>query len=101
MVGGHESTVQPDGSIYRHHFHVGVVGYVYYQLSGDSGSGNLVGPFKPRIASVGPDVGHAFTACGAQWYANLRGHWEFWAQNRVEGHAVYLTVSIPLQPAKK
>jgi hypothetical protein len=82
------------------HFHVGVVGYVYYQLSGDSGRGNLVGPFKSRVASLGPEVGYLFTACGAQWYANLRGYWEFWAQNRLEGHAVYLTVSIPLQPTK-
>lgn len=83
------------------HFHVGVVGYVYYQLSGDSGSGNLAGPFKSRVASLGPEVGYLFTAFGAQWYANLRGYWEFWAQNRLEGHAVYLTVSIPLQAPKK
>jgi hypothetical protein len=78
------------------HFQVGVVGYVYYQLSGDSGSGNHVGAFKSRIASLGPEAGYAFTACGQQWYANLRGYWEFWAQNRLEGHAMYLTVSIPL-----
>jgi hypothetical protein len=83
------------------HLHVGVVGYVYYQLSGDSGSGNLVGPFKSRVASLGPEVGYLFTAAGAQWYINLRGYWEFWAQNRLEGHAVYLTVSIPLQAPKK
>ena len=83
------------------HFHVGVVGYVYYQLSGDSGSGNRAGAFKSQVASLGPEVGYVFTAFGAQWYANLRGYWEFWAQNRLEGHAMYLTVSIPLQPPKK
>jgi len=29
----------------------------------------------------------------------LRGYWEFWAQNRVEGHAVFATLIIPLGPA--
>ena len=82
---------------------VGVVGYVYYQLTGDSGSGDLVGSFKSRIAAVGPEVGYAFTAAGLQWYANLRGYKEFWAENRIEGYAVYATLSIPLGggPKKK
>ena len=38
---------------------VGVVGYVYYQLTSDSGSGDKVGVFKSRIASVGPEIGCA------------------------------------------
>jgi hypothetical protein len=75
---------------------VGVVGYVYYQLTGDSGSGDHVRSFKSRVASIGPEVGYSFTAGGLQWYANLRGYWEFWAQNRLEGYAVFATLSIPL-----
>ena len=75
---------------------VGIVGYVYYQLTGDSGSGDRVGSFKSRIAAVGPEVGYAFTAGGLQWYANLRGYKEFWAENRIEGYAVFATLSIPL-----
>ncbi len=75
---------------------VGLVGYVYYQLTADSGSGDHVGSFKSRVASIGPEVGYAFTAGGLQWYANLRGYWEFWAQNRVEGYAVFATLAIPL-----
>jgi hypothetical protein len=27
---------------------------------------------------------------------NLRGYWEFWSENRLEGKAAYLTLSIPL-----
>jgi hypothetical protein len=48
-------------------------------------------------------VGYAFTAGGQQWYANLRGYKEFWAQNRIEGYAVFATLSIPLGggPKKK
>jgi len=72
------------------------VGYVYYQLSGDSGSGNRVGAFKSHIASAGPQLGYAFTAFGHDAYVNLRGYWEFWAENRLEGKAAYLTLSIPL-----
>jgi hypothetical protein len=75
---------------------VGLVGYVYYQLTGDSGSGDHVGSFESRVASIGPEVGYAFTVGGQQWYANLRGYWEFWAQNRLEGYTVFATLSIPL-----
>jgi len=77
---------------------VGVVGYVYYQLTGDSGSGAKLGSFKSRIASIGPEVGYAFTIGGLPAYANVRGYWEFWAQNRVEGYAVFATLAIPLGP---
>ena len=82
------------------HFQVGIVGYVYYQFTGDSGTGNKVGAFKSQVASLGPELGYAFTAFGQQAYMNLRAYWEFWAQNRLEGRAVYLTVSIPLGPKK-
>jgi len=82
---------------------VGVVGYVYYQLTGDSGSGDHVGSFLSRVAAVGPEVGYAFSAGGLQWYANLRGYSEFWAENRLQGYAIFATLSIPLGggPKKK
>lgn len=80
---------------------VGVAGYVYYQLTGDSGSGDKVGAFKSRVAAVGPEVGYAFKFNGQPAYFNLRGYWEFWAQNRVEGYALFATLSIPLGSAGK
>lgn len=80
---------------------VGLVGYVYYQLTGDSGSGDHVGSFKSRVAAVGPEVGYSFTAGGLQWYANLRGYKEFWAENRLEGYAVFATLNIPLGGSPK
>jgi hypothetical protein len=79
------------------HWEVGVAGYVYYQLSGDSGSGARLGEFKSRIASVGPELGYAFTLRGLSAYANLRGYWEFGAQDRVEGYAGFATLVIPLR----
>jgi hypothetical protein len=80
---------------------LGVVGYVYYQLTGDSGSGDKVGAFKSRVASVGPEVGYAFKFNDQPAYFNLRGYWEFWAQNRVDGYALFATVSIPLGSRRK
>jgi hypothetical protein len=80
---------------------VGVVGYVYYQLTGDSGSGDRLGAFKSRVASVGPEVGYVFKYNGQPAYFNVRGYWEFWAQNRVEGYALFATLSIPLGGATK
>ncbi len=80
---------------------VGVAGYVYYQLTGDSGSGDKVGAFKSRVASVGPEVGYAFKFNDQPAYFNLRGYWEFWAQNRVEGYAIFGALSIPLGGARK
>jgi hypothetical protein len=69
-------------------------------VPGDSGSGDRVGVFKSRVASVGPEVGYAFKFNDQAAYFNLRGYWEFWAQNRVEGYALFATLSIPLGPQK-
>lgn len=75
---------------------VGIAGYVYYQLTGDSGSGDKVGAFKSRISAVGPQVGYVFHIGKNQAYINLRAYKEFWAQNRVEGYATVATISLPL-----
>ena len=75
---------------------VGLAGYVYYQLTGDSGSGAKLGPFKSRVAAIGPEVGYAFKFGGLPAYANLRAYYEFWAQNRVSGYAVFATLVLPL-----
>ena len=75
---------------------VGIAGYVYYQLAGDSGNGDTVGPFKSRVAAVGPQVGLTFKVGNQQWVANLRWYNEFWAENRYEGYALFATLNIPL-----
>jgi len=74
---------------------VGIAGYVYYQLTADSGSGDLVGPFKSDVAAIGPEVGYVLTVGSHQWYANLRGYKEFWAEDRVQGYSLFLTLSAP------
>jgi len=76
--------------------HVGLVGYVYYQLSGDSGSGAVLGDNKARVYSVGPQGGFFFPFGASKGYINVRGYWESGARNRTEGWNAWLTVSLPL-----
>lgn len=78
------------------HWQIGLVGYVYDQVTGDSGPLPINNGFKSKIAAIGPQVGYAFTVNGQPAYVNLRGYYEFAAKNRVEGAAVFATLSVPL-----
>jgi hypothetical protein len=84
-------------------FLVGAVGYVYNQLTGDSGSGDQVGAFKSRVVGVGPQVGYIFPLGDYQGYVNLKGYGEFDAHDRPSGYNAWLTLSIsppaPTPPA--
>ena len=81
--------------------HVGLVGYVYHQLTGDGGSGDTVGDFKSRVSAVGPQAGYFFQVGDQKWYANLKGYYEFDGQNRTTGWNAWLTLVIPLGSGKK
>lgn len=76
--------------------HVGLVGYFYNQITGDSGAGARLGDFKSRVNGIGPQVGYLFKMGGRQAYLNLKGYWEFSAKNRPEGWNAWLTLSLPL-----
>ncbi len=80
------------------HWQVGIAGYVYYQLTGDSGTGAKLGSFESEVAAVGPQVGYLFSINGLPAYVNVRGYKEFSAENRVEGYSVFATLAIPLGP---
>jgi hypothetical protein len=74
--------------------HVGLVGYAYQQITGDSGPGATLGDFKSRVFGVGPQIGYLFPIGGMQGYLNLKGYGEFGAQNRPEGWNLWLTFAI-------
>jgi hypothetical protein len=76
--------------------HVGVSGYHYQQLSGDSGTGATLGDFKSRITGAGPQAGYFFEAAGRKYYANVKAFYEWNAENRPGGWSVWLSVAIPL-----
>jgi hypothetical protein len=75
-------------------FFVGAVGYLYNQIGCDSGSGDRVGCFQSRVASIGPQAGFIFPVGNMQGYLSLKGYWEFAAQNRPEGWNTWLTFAI-------
>jgi len=80
--------------------HVGLVGYFYYQLTGDSGDGAVLGDFKSQVVGLGPQVGWFFAVGKQKWYANLKGYGEFDAKNRPAGWNAWLTLAIPLTAKK-
>ncbi len=80
--------------------YVGLVGYGYYQLTGDSGSGATLGSNKARVYAVGPQAGYFFPFGGGKEYINLRSYWEFGAERRPEGWNLWLTLSLPLEGSK-
>ena len=74
---------------------LGLVGYVYKQLSCDSGSGDRVGCFESQVFSVGPQIGYIMPLSTThQGYLNLKGYKEFGAEHRPEGWNVWLTFVI-------
>jgi hypothetical protein len=73
---------------------VGAVGYVYDQVTSDSGSGDRVGPFESRVIGVGPQVGYIIPMGDLQGYWNVKGYGEFDAQHRASGFNVWLTFVI-------
>ena len=81
---------------------VGLVGYLYDQLSCDSGSGDRVGCFESRVAGIGPQIGYVMPI-SKEWqgYINLKGYAEFASQNRPDGWNAWLTFAItPAAPGE-
>lgn len=74
--------------------HIGIVGYAYQQLTGDSGSGATLGDFESRVFGIGPEVGLFFPVGHMQGYLNIKGYYEFDAENRAEGWNTWVTFAI-------
>lgn len=75
---------------------VGLGGYHYQQVTGDSGDGAILGDFKGQVSALGPTVG--WTGAWGSQPVVFGGSWfhEFDARNRVPGDALYLTLTFPL-----
>jgi hypothetical protein len=79
---------------------VGLVGYVYDQLTPDSGCAPILCPFESRVLGVGPQVGYLFPVGDMQGYLNLKGYKEFDNFDRPDGYNVWLTFALsPKAPA--
>jgi hypothetical protein len=77
---------------------IGAVGYVYEQLTGDSGTGAKLGPFKSHVEAIGPQAGYIIPMGSMQGVLNLKGYWEFDAENRAKGWNTWLTFAVSAAP---
>jgi hypothetical protein len=75
---------------------LGVGGYYYQQITADGGSGDRVGPFRGRVAAIGPLLSYTLKA-GAQ-EVTLSGRWfhEFDVTHRVRGNSVFASLRFRL-----
>ena len=82
--------------------HVGLAGYVYQQVTGDSGAGAKLGDFKGQAVGIGPQIGFFFPAWeGYSGYLNLRGYWDLHTENRPTTQTFMATLSFaPAAPEK-
>ncbi len=77
-------------------FYAGVVGYIYQQITGDTGSGATLGAFPSSVLGVGPQLGYNFSLGGRDVQMNTRAYYEIAGQNRPQGWNAWLTFSIAL-----
>jgi len=77
-------------------FSAGVIAYHFQQISGDSGEGAKLGPFKGRVSGIGGTAALNFQLGSAPATLRLRLFKEFGAKNRLEGNSAYLSLTVPL-----
>lgn len=77
-------------------FAIGVTGYHYQQITGDSGAGAVLGDFEGRVTAIGPQINYNFNIGALPVSTSLKWSHEFNTQNRLAGDMGMLTVLIPL-----
>lgn len=78
---------------------LGVNGYYYDQITGDSGPGARLGSFQGRVVALGPVMNLNLQLGKLPVSASLRYFREFDVKNRLEGDAGYANITIPLSVA--
>lgn len=73
---------------------IGIVGYNYRQLSGDSGSGATLGPFKGTVDAIGAGLSYTTMIDTTPLVLNLRHYEEFNAERRWDGSQTLLTGTV-------
>ncbi|HEX7857128.1 MAG TPA: transporter [Sphingobium sp.] len=77
-------------------FSLGVQGYHFEQISDDSGSGARLGAYRGRITGLGGTVAYSTILGRSPSTFRLQVFQEFGAENRMEGTAFMLSLSLPL-----
>ena len=75
-------------------FAVGIQGFFLKQITGDSGSGALLGDFKAEAVGIGPAI--LWTTKIGKQDVSFIAKWlhEFHAENRLEGDSIFLTFAL-------
>ncbi len=73
---------------------IGVVGYDWRQLTGDSGAGALLGPFEGSVDAIGPGLSYTTAINKTPLIINVRHYEEFNAERRIEGNATIASATI-------
>jgi hypothetical protein len=73
---------------------VGPVGYVYDQITPDSGCRPFLCPFESRVIGVGAQLGYLFPVGNMQGYLNLKGYGEFDNNDRPDGWNIWVTFAL-------
>jgi hypothetical protein len=73
---------------------VGAVGYFYQQITPDQGAAAFLGSNESRVAAIGPQVGFIIPAGSVQAYLNVKGYWEFAAENRSSGWNAWVALAL-------
>jgi hypothetical protein len=84
--------------LFANGFSIGLAGYHYEQLTGDSGDDARLGAFEGRVTGIGPTIGATIPLHDRAIMTKLRWYHEFNVENRLTGDSVWLTAAIPLQP---
>ena len=79
---------------------VGLAGYHYRQITGDSGAGAVLGPFKGEVSAIGPNLTYNFQLGTRHIFTSVRWLHEFKATNRMAGDAGFITVTVPIGESK-
>ena len=77
---------------------VGLVGYVYDQLTADSGCLPALCPFKSRTVGFGPQVGVIIPGPSFQTYLNVKAYWDVDTQDRASGASAWVTLAFSPNP---
>src|SRR5262245_32194429 len=88
-----------EGAIVRNFskdFGIGIAGYHYQQVTGDSGEGARLGEFKGRVSGIGPVINYNFMLGKIPVNTSWKYFHELDVKNRLEGDAGLVTITLPL-----
>ena len=90
-IQGHiEGTIAQHFPLWNGLAGIGATGFIYNQLTGDSGDGANYGDFKAQSMGAGPTISYVRTVGGTDLLAELKWLHEFETKRRVQGDTIFL-----------